>query len=157
MPVRRIRYDERGETLLELIISLAILGLGLVAIMSGVALSLKSSDIHRKQVTAAAAVRDFAEAIETSVSGSGYVPCATTSSYAGLYTAPSAYAASVKAVDYWTGTTWSPSACTTATDSGVERVTLQVSSGDSSAAGRGAVETLVVIVRKPCGAGSTCS
>src|SRR3954451_9390012 len=101
--------DDRGETLLELVISIAILGVAVVAIASGIALSIKASDIHRKEVTASAYVRDFAEALETSVAGSGYAACATSSSYASAYTAPSPYSSAVAKVEYWNGTAWATS------------------------------------------------
>jgi Tfp pilus assembly protein PilV len=135
---------DRGETLIEVIVSVVILGLAVTAIMGGVATSVKMSDIQRKQATAAAAVRDYAEAIESYVaSGSGhYVACAGSAGYApAAFTAPTGFTPSASAAQSWNGTTWG----TCATDNGYQMITLTVGSTDGRAS-----ETLRVILRKPC-------
>src|SRR3954468_6166662 len=106
--LHRLRVaEDRGETLLELMISLAILGVAVVTIAAGIALSIKTSDVHRKEVTASAYARDFAEALQNSVAGSGYSACATTATYASVYSVPAAdssfYSSSVSTVEYWNG------------------------------------------------------
>lgn len=68
--------DERGETLLELVISIAIMGVIIVPVMGGLATGVLASGIQREQATAGVYARDYAEAIENSVSGTGYAPCA---------------------------------------------------------------------------------
>ncbi|MDQ1740524.1 MAG: hypothetical protein QOE53_2176, partial [Pseudonocardiales bacterium] len=55
---------DRGETLLELLIALAIMSIAVVAIVGGLVAGIAMSDIHRKQSTAGAAVRDYAENVE---------------------------------------------------------------------------------------------
>jgi Tfp pilus assembly protein PilV len=136
MPAR----DDRGESLLELLIAVAIMGVAVTAIIGGIGVSVMMSDIHRKQATAGTAVRDYGEAIMAG----GYVSCATTASYpAAAGSIPAGYAASVTSLKYWTGTTWA-SSC--APDKGLQQLTLQVASGDGRAS-----ESLVVVVRKPCG------
>jgi hypothetical protein len=81
-----------------------------------------------------------------SASPSGYVDCATTGAYAAAYsTADPAYVAEVVAVRYWTGSGFAGSC---AGDTGVQRVSVRVSSADGSVA-----ESLDVIIRKPCRAG----
>ena len=95
---------ERGESLLELLIGLAIISIAVVAVIGGLLASVSVSDVHRKQSTAGAAVRDYAETVEKYVAGSGYTACAAPSSYApGTvgFSAPSGYAASAVTVRYW--------------------------------------------------------
>jgi type II secretory pathway pseudopilin PulG len=67
----KARDDDRGETLIELIVALAIMGITVVAIVSGIATGIVMSDIHRKQATAGAVVRQYAEAIENDVAAGG--------------------------------------------------------------------------------------
>ena len=146
-----MRRDDRGESLIELLIALSIMGTAVVALAAGLVTSVTVSDIHRKQATAQQYVRGYAEAIENTVAGGGYVGCATTASYASPngFSVPTGYTKSVAAVKYWTGSAWSTSC---GTDSGLQQVTTVVSSVDGRAS-----ERLVVVVRKPCGPGSSCT
>lgn len=136
---------DRGETLLELIIAVAILGVAMVAILGGLFTSILVSGLHRDQANAGEYIRDYAEAIENKVAGGGYTTCAT--SYSSGYTPPTGYTAQVKSVRYWTGSAWSGSC---GTDTGVQQLTLKMSTPDSRV-----TETLVIVVRKPCGTGPT--
>jgi type II secretory pathway pseudopilin PulG len=149
--------DDRGESLIEILVAVLILGLTAVAVTGGLLASVKLSDVHRKQATGGAYARDYAESVSRYVAGTGYVPCAAAgagSPYApGTvgFSAPSGYTASVTSVRYWpaSGTTW-PTTCPSP-DRGLQQVTLQVASADGRA-----TETSVVVLRKPCGQGSTC-
>jgi len=142
---------DRGETLLELLIGLTIMAVAVVAIVGGLLVSVAVSDIHRKQSTAGAAVRDYAENVEKYVAGTGYTSCAPPSAYApGAvgFTSPSGYTAAPVTVRYWSGAAWVASPCV---DVGLQELTIQVASSDTRAS-----ERLVVVLRKPCGLGSTC-
>lgn len=144
---------ERGETLLELLIGLAIMSIAVVAVIGGLLTSILTSDIHRKQSSAGAAVRDYAESVEKYVAGTGYTACASPSAYApgvsGInFSAPTGYTASAVTVRYWSGTAWVASPCT---DLGLQQLTIRVASTDTRA-----TEELVVVLRKPCGLGSSC-
>ena len=154
-----------GETLIELLMAVVIMGIAAVAVVGGIATSITMSDIHHKQATAGAAVRDYAEAVENAVatsttSGAMYTACATlpagahpaySPSQVG-YTAPVGYSAQVASITYWNGSTLAfGSTCTT--DAGVQMVSIRVSSNDLRA-----TETLSVVIRNPCRpADSLCS
>jgi type II secretory pathway pseudopilin PulG len=143
--------DDRGETLVELLITIVIMGITVVAIVGALMTSIQMSDVHRKQATAGADARSYAEKVDNYVAGSGYTPCAGPSAYSPStvgFSASSGFTASIASVKYWSGTTWAPSC---GSDSGLQQVTVQVASADARA-----TETSVVVVRKPCGQGSTC-
>lgn len=136
--------DDRGETLLEVLIAVVIIGVAIVAIIGGLVTSVLMSDIHRKQATAGATVRDYAETIEKYVAGS-YVACQSAANYTSAvgFTSPPGYTRSVTSVSYWNGSGW-VSAC--GTDVGLQQLTVQVASSDGRAS-----EQLVIVVRKRCG------
>jgi len=132
--------DDRGESLLELLVAVTIMGIAVTAIVGGIGVSVLMSDIHRKQATSGTVVRDYGEAIMAG----GYVPCANPASYpAAAGSIPSGYSASVSSLKYWTGSAWSNSC---GTDKGLQQLTVQVASTDGRAS-----ERLVVVVRKRCG------
>ena len=148
----RVARGDRGETLIELMVTVLIMSTAVVALVGGVALSIRVSDVHRKQATAGTAVRAFAEALETRVATTptGYwdATCATPANYAGAYTAPAGYTATMTAVKFWSGSAFVASC----PDKGVQLVSLRVASDDGRAS-----ETLDVVLRKPCRPGDTCS
>ncbi len=147
--VDRRSGSERGETLIELLITVMILGTAVVALVGGLVLAVRVSAMHREQATAGAAVRAFAEALQSHVAATptGYLDCADETAYDGIYTgAPAGYVPEVTAVAYWNGAAF-VSTCTT--DTGVQRVSLRVTSQNAS-------ETLDVVLRKPCRQGETC-
>jgi prepilin-type N-terminal cleavage/methylation domain-containing protein len=140
--------NDRGDTLIELLVTVVIVGVAVVALVGGIATSIRMSDIHRKQAAAGAYVRAFAEAIEAYVtaSPSGYTPCAGKATYAPAYTALNGnptYSAKITDVTYWDGSSafGKPVPCN---DTGVQKVSLTVTADDT------VTETLDVIIRKPC-------
>ena len=144
--------DDRGDTLIEVVVGVLIMGIAMAAIFGGLLTAVNLSAYHRSQSTAGVAVRDYSEAILTYVTGGGYVGCASASTYGPStvgYTAPTGATASTVTVQYWTGTAWST---TCSPDLGLQQLSLQVAPTNS----RG-TETLTVVIRKPCGAGSTCA
>ncbi|GAA1601351.1 prepilin-type N-terminal cleavage/methylation domain-containing protein [Kribbella sancticallisti] len=149
MPARHRLADERGETLVELLIAVAIMGIVAVALMAGLATSVLISDIHRKQATAGTAVRDYAEALQNYVADGHYIDdCASPAGYAlGSFPVPAGFQHSVVAgsIRYWSSSGWQ-STCTT--DSGLQQLEIQVASADGRA-----TERVVVVLRKPCGLG----
>ena len=155
MLARGSAVDDRGETLVEVIVAIAILGLAAVAILAGLQLSVKTSDINRKQTTGGSAVRTWAEAIEASVSGSGYQASCSSTGYlpqpsgAIAVSLPSGYTPTIVSISSLAGDGSVASGCP---DTGVQRVVLRLASNDARAA-----EQLTVVLRRPCGPGSSCA
>ncbi|GAA1770897.1 type II secretion system protein [Luedemannella helvata] len=143
MNAERLR-DDRGDTLIELLITVIIMGIAVAVLIGGIATSIRITDIHRKQAVAGAAVRDLAEAIESRVAASptGYVDCAGPDAYRASYTPPAGYAHTL-AVTYWDGSAFT-STCG-GTDRALQRLRLTVSSQDGRAS-----ESLDLVIRRPC-------
>ena len=141
----RHRHDDRGETLLELVITIAILGVCVVGIGAGIALSIKISSIHRDQATADAFLHNYAETLQNS-----YTACTggVAPNYVsiGSLAAPSGFKTPTAAVKFWNAAA-SPASFSTAScpasDPGLQQVTLGLDSTDGFTS-----ETLVVILRK---------
>lgn len=144
------RGGEAGETLVELLVALSILGVAGVAILAGLELSVKSSALGREQANGGTYVRSLAEAVQDSVTASGgYKNCAVPNSYltsavksrAGI---PSQYTVAQTSALSWNGMVWAPCG----TDNGSQQVTLTVTSPGTGA--HQATEKLTVVLRQPC-------
>jgi Tfp pilus assembly protein PilV len=137
----RFRGDlESGESLLELIIALVLLGTAVIAIVMAIGSSVKMSDINRKQATAASYAKSYAEAIQNAVATSGYTPCVVPSvTPAGM---PTGYTYNASVTAYWNGSVWS-TGCSGSPN--VQRISVTVASSDGRA-----TETLNVTVRRLC-------
>jgi Tfp pilus assembly protein PilV len=140
--------DDRGETLIEVVTSLVIMSVAVVALVGGLATAIRMSDVHRKQAKAAAFARAFAEYLENQVaaSPSQYAECIASpyAAYNTYSTGDAVYHSKPDAVKYWNGTNAFVGTCTV--DNGVQRITLKVWTDDP----RGVVEYLDVVIRKPC-------
>ncbi|MET7276869.1 type II secretion system protein [Kribbella sp. NPDC005582] len=134
---------EHGESLLELVVAIALMGVAIVAVMAGLTTTVLMSDTQRKEATAVATVRNYAEALQNYVASGHYVPCATTYVVPG-FAVPEGFTAKVVggSVQYWTGALWLPLCLP---DRGLQRVRVSVASTDGRA-----VQTLDVVLRKPC-------
>jgi prepilin-type N-terminal cleavage/methylation domain-containing protein len=132
-----MRTSERGETLLELVVAVAIMGVVVVAFAGGLLAVTYMSDVHRKQSSAGAYVRDYAEAIENWVSAGNYPGCGAGNSAA--YTAVS--------VPSFPASGYAKSAAAVCAPNTLEvaQLTLTVNTTDNRAS-----EKLVIFVRKPC-------
>ena len=142
------RGSERGESLVELLISVGILGIAVVAIVAGMATAITASDANRKQALVETVLRNYAEAITDPATP--YAECATTyPSDPPGFSARSGYLPEVISVRYWDGTGDSSTtagitpSCPSNPDKGIQFIKLRVSSDD-----RGGQKTLVVVKRR---------
>jgi type II secretory pathway pseudopilin PulG len=134
---------ERGESLLELVVAIGLMGVAIVAVMSGLTTTVLMSDVQRKEATAGTTVRDYAEALQKYVADGHYVACASSYAVPG-FVPPDGFTARVVSgsVQYWTGALWLPLCLP---DRGLQRLRVSVASTDGRAA-----QSLDVVLRKPC-------
>ena len=137
------RTDDSGATLVEMLVTIAILGVTGVAMVGGFFTMTATSTYHRDTASGDAVLRSYADA----VTADSYVECGT------AYPAASFVAVSgftvTNTVTYWKsdnafyayGATGSP--CPATADAGLQRVLVSVASSD----GRD-VETLSVFKRR---------
>jgi prepilin-type N-terminal cleavage/methylation domain-containing protein len=141
----RAPRDEHGFTLVEMLLAVAILGLGVVTVLGGMMTSITSADVDRSAAVAAGAVRAYAEA----VAGDAYSSCATSYPATG-FTAPAGYSTTLT-VAYWDPTAGGGAGAFVATcpasDSGLQRVTLTVTATD----GRAEEQLQIAKRRRPAG------
>lgn len=150
--------SDRGESLVEVLVTVIVLGIAGVAILAGLELTVKSSDLGRKQATGGSYARSLAEAIQDYVnSGSGkYKPCAPLNYYTGLSGStsplaqaalPPGYSAAETTAQTWSGPTSKWVTCSV--DNGAQLITLTVTSTGSGTA-HVSTEQLTVVIRNPC-------
>ena len=135
-----------GLTLIELIVTVGVLGVAFLAIVGGMTTSILASDIHRKEASAGAVLRTYAEALKRDAASENthYVDCAAPSDYDPVvWTPDDKYVPSISEVEYWRSSdnSWQ-GGCST--DAGLQRLTLRVATADGRA-----TETIQILKRKP--------
>ena len=148
----RFQGHDQGETLIEVMMSIVILGIALVAILGGMATSVLSGDIHRKESTATTLLVTSAESLkDPSVV---YQACATTTNatYVSALSAlpgvslPAGWSPPViSTISYWNGSGFGSTCYDTAAYGNLlrlQQITLTVKSPDN----RG-VETFSLVKR----------
>jgi type II secretory pathway pseudopilin PulG len=137
-------HDERGDTLIEVLLTIMILGTAGIAMIGALGNTVTASAVHRKQAIAETALRSFTEAVKAEP----YRSCATktaapgNNAYTGLpYQPPAGFVATVENVSFIAGAAWSGS-CTT--DPGAQLLKLQVSTTTGSVS-----ESFEIVKRTP--------
>ncbi len=120
-PRRRGPADDRGETLLELLVALVLLGLVVVVVLSGIGTAALGAATQRTLTIFNTALSSAAGAL----AADQYVPCADASSY-DLGTPPAGEQVSIVAVTYWDGLDSFVATCPHP-DNGLQQLSLQVS------------------------------
>lgn len=135
MTARRPRHSEAGTTLVEVLITVMILGVAFVAFLGGMGTSIMSSDLHRRQAEGETLVRRYAEFVKAQPYASG---CPASYSSAGFTPVPPRFTVLAPTVAY--RDTSGGSACSV-TSSHI--VTVAVESTD------GRVTESVQVVKRP--------
>lgn len=136
------RPRDAGETLIEILVTIVILGIATAGLSGALLATVNASDLQRQQVLARHALRSWAEQIGTGP----YTACAAASSFAAPSPAlPSGLGYAVTRVSYWNGTAFAAS-CTA--DTGVQKVTLRITAANGLSAPL--IREVDVVVRQPC-------
>jgi Tfp pilus assembly protein PilV len=137
---------DAGESLVELLVTVVVLGIAGAGIAAALLTADSAAGQHRQQAAAQNLLRTWAE----QVAAGPYTDCATAARIAAPAAAlPAGTTATVASVQYWNGTAFTS---TCGTDSGIQRVTLRVTSTASRTPA--VTEDVAVVLRKPCV--STC-
>ncbi|MDQ3757938.1 MAG: type II secretion system protein [Actinomycetota bacterium] len=146
---RPVRTEE-GLSLVEVIVTVAIMGIAFVSILGGMWTAIVTTDTHRKQALATTYLVSAAEHLKSSVA-TPYATCASTYSLAGIASTvvPVDWkAAMTVAVEHWTGTAFDGSTATCATTTSTTRFDLQqVTITASSPVDARATESLTFVKR----------
>lgn len=155
--------DDRGETLIEILITVVVIAIGFVAVASMMGSSIVASDVHRSQAEAEVITRAFAEAIQAKamepVGPEDHVPCPTALELTPDYVPPrpEVWEVAITGVEWWIRdrrefssvledcTAVCPAAgCEPGLDSGLQLVTITVSSTREGAARADLTSTVIV-------------
>ena len=128
---RTRRRAEAGETLVELLVTIAILGIAIIAIVGGLGDAILSSNVHRGHASAGALARSTAECLRDRTQT--YQP-------AGNYNASGCIPSGVTvSTQWWTGT-YPVAWANTQNANGLQQLTINASSGPTT-------ETLTILKR----------
>ncbi|GAA1940398.1 type IV pilus modification PilV family protein [Kitasatospora viridis] len=116
---RRRSRGEEGETLIEVLVAVVLMGVAFVAILGGMGTAIISSATQQKVTSADSIIRSAAETVVSDQ----YASCAVTY---GTPAPPAGFTVTVE-VDYWDGAGTFGRPCPAA-DTGVQKVTLTVHS-----------------------------
>jgi type II secretory pathway pseudopilin PulG len=143
--MKHVTRSDSGETLLEMVISIAILGVCVVGIGAGMAIGSKTASIQSAQASASASLHNDAEALQgTYATCSGLTP-PNYVSIEGLTAPSSNFNGPTATIVFWNATSgaFDTSTCPEpGKDPGLQQVTLSLATKDGLVA-----ESLIVILR----------
>jgi len=155
---RHRRGGDVGESLVELMVSVVILGTTIVVVIEVLFMMIGGTALQADEVRGQNTLASWADAVVSAP----YTPCAQPSATPAQFPAPSpsptAFTTRVVSVEYWQGSGFGAT-CPTP-DQGVQLVTLGVVPpvGPIGDGGSGPTpeQTLKVVKRRPCTSGSGC-
>jgi type II secretory pathway pseudopilin PulG len=139
---------ESGDTLIELLFTIVIISLAVVALLGGLTTAIAASGEHQSLAREDALLRSYAETAKAEIqfessSPTQFTECAQPSDYPiTLSNIPSGFAVSISSIAYWNGSTFDYPSCGADDRTGVQLVTL-------SATGPRVKQTLNFVVRNP--------
>lgn len=133
---------DSGETLIEILLSIMILGIAVSALLFGMGSAATTSGYHDRQAQQAETQRNLVDGLQALP----YAACAGTyATPAGLV--PTGYSVTVNVVGYASGEAYPyPGTCPATGDEGAQQLRVTVSQSDT----RVRSEELYVVKRKPC-------
>ena len=142
--------SEEGFSLVEILVTIALVGITFSAILGGLFTSISASAQQRKHATADTVARSAAEWVKDSLKNpyAANAACNGSNGYSLTGLAPSGFTASITQVEYWTGATpiagqaYSPAFQCPGADHGLQRITIVVASTDGQV-----TETVQVLKR----------
>jgi len=135
-----------GFSLAEMIVTVAILGIAIVGMVSGLFSIVVARQTHRQAVRASGYALTYAEAVKAAT----YEDCTTPDAYSGVTIAAPDHDLVVTAVECWNGddpATFTSSSTPGALDKGVQRIALSVTGPTSAPASKQVSETVVILKR----------
>ncbi len=144
---RRKDRSERGDTMVEILLSLIVLGLTSVALLIGFSTTISASAQHRALASANLAINNYSQQITAGIEadstlftcpGTPYTPASFMTELA--IASPAPYSPQITSIQYWNPTTESFGSTCVANSS--ELITVSVSSGSKN-------ETLSFVVDSP--------
>lgn len=145
----RRRTDDGGESLIELLVSIALLGIASIAILASITMGLKAAALSSGMSSNQNILRNWAEVLEATP----YVDCATTKTYVapvGMAVPPNVTLTMLE-MQYWNSEK-NDFVAECGTDEGLQRVTLAATAA-SGTPDKPTVDELRVVIRKPCRSG----
>ncbi len=142
---RSSQHREAGETLIELLITIMLLGLAVVTMVGGLLVLTASSVFYQDETQVQNGLYDWA----STVAAMPYTACVTAGAVPGPPDLPAKYTATVTSVEYWNGSAFT--ATCPSPDTGVARLGLRI--GAPLAGYPEFSKSLEVVIRKPCVSG----
>ena len=131
------REPDRGESLVELLMAISIMGIAFVGLVGSLGSAITLSVVHRSSAVTETALRSVTESLQDAATT--YVPCAPDYAVSG----GAGYTADVVTVRHWTGSAFAAAGSPCVLDGGAQLLTVRVSSTDTRVSAR----TLQVVKR----------
>lgn len=128
---------QRGETLIELLATIVVMGLGVVGVLTMLSTTILLTAQYRASSRANLTLHEYAETLKQPIGTMVYKPCATDSDgadpYEAFQAAPNGFTAEIIEIEHWNGQTdaageleWT----STCDDHGLQRIAIEVVSPD---------------------------
>lgn len=142
---------EAGETLIELLVSMVIVGIMGAAVLGAVMMAVDVSMMHKNEVQVQQVLRSWAEKV-TNTDDASFSACRTASCLEALAPSGSGLSVSASQIECWTAAGFDSATCDGSES--LRRVKLTVSASGGSLPGTS--QFLQVVQRRPCSTASAC-